>query len=150
MKTYWGNGGIAPRALTSALDGAAWSATRPCRFTLRERSPCTHWIGGWVGPRAVLNTVVEKKIPSPESNPRIPIVQPVAQRYTDWAIMAVPPSSAKVKECVELYLRSPITPLWRGAQLKHRDNFTFIMWKNKVAVLIILSMLFIRLLLSSV
>jgi hypothetical protein len=35
------------------------------------------------------------------------------------------PSSAEVKEWVELYLHSPSTPLWRGAQLKHRDNFTF-------------------------
>jgi enoyl-CoA hydratase/carnithine racemase len=25
---------------------------------------------------------------------------------------------------VELYLHSPNTPPWRGAQLKHRDNFT--------------------------
>jgi hypothetical protein len=29
-----------------------------------------------------------------------------------------PPSSAEVKECVELYLRCPYTPSWRGAQLK--------------------------------
>jgi hypothetical protein len=36
-----------------------------------------------------------------------------------------PTSSAEVKELVELYLHSPITPSWRGAQLKHRDNFTF-------------------------
>jgi hypothetical protein len=36
-----------------------------------------------------------------------------------------PPSSAKVKECVDLYLHSSNTPSWRGAQLKHRDNFTF-------------------------
>jgi hypothetical protein len=36
-----------------------------------------------------------------------------------------PPSSAEVKECVELYLHSPSTPSWRGAQLKRRDNFTF-------------------------
>jgi hypothetical protein len=38
-----------------------------------------------VGPRAVLDAVVKRKIPSPrrESNPRTPIVQPVAQRYTD-------------------------------------------------------------------
>jgi hypothetical protein len=35
-----------------------------------------------------------------------------------------PPSSAEVKECVELYLH-PNTPSWCGAQLKHRDNFTF-------------------------
>jgi hypothetical protein len=35
------------------------------------------------------------------------------------------PSSAEVRECVTLYLHSPNTPSWRGAQLKHRDNFTF-------------------------
>jgi hypothetical protein len=35
-----------------------------------------------------------------------------------------PPPSAEVKECVELLLHSPNTPSWRGAQLKHRDNFT--------------------------
>jgi len=29
-----------------------------------------------------------------------------------------PPSSADVKECVELYLHSPNMPPWRGAQLK--------------------------------
>jgi hypothetical protein len=34
-----------------------------------------------------------------------------------------PPSSAEVKEWVELYLHSPTTPSWRGAQLKHRDSF---------------------------
>jgi hypothetical protein len=33
------------------------------------------------------------------------------------------PSNAEVKECVELYLHSPTTPSWHGAQLKHRDNF---------------------------
>jgi hypothetical protein len=26
---------------------------------------------------------------------------------------------------VELYFHSPNTPSWRGAQLKHRDNYTF-------------------------
>jgi hypothetical protein len=38
-----------------------------------------------VGPRAVLDAVVKRKFPSPswESNLRTPIVQPVAQRYTD-------------------------------------------------------------------
>jgi hypothetical protein len=43
-----------------------------------------------------------------------------------------PPSSAEVKECAELYLHSPNKPSWRGAQLKHRDNFiinfTFLFW----------------------
>jgi hypothetical protein len=36
-----------------------------------------------------------------------------------------PSSSAEIQELVELYLHSPSTPSWRGAQLKHRDNFTF-------------------------
>jgi hypothetical protein len=50
--------------------------------------PGTHWIGDWVDPRAVLDAVVKRKIPRPrrELNPRTPIVQPVAQRYTDWAV----------------------------------------------------------------
>jgi hypothetical protein len=63
--------------LTSALDGGEWSASHPGRFTPRERALGTHWIGGWVGPRAVLDAVVKRKIPSPrrERNPRTPIVQ---------------------------------------------------------------------------
>jgi hypothetical protein len=50
-----------------------------------ERATGTHWIGGLVGPRAVLDAVVKRKIPSlrRESNSRTPIIQPVAQRYTD-------------------------------------------------------------------
>jgi hypothetical protein len=36
-----------------------------------------------------------------------------------------PPSSAEIKECVELYLHTTSTPSWRGAQLKekHMENF---------------------------
>jgi hypothetical protein len=45
-------------SLTSALDGGEWSASRPCRFTPRERAPGYHWKGGWVDPRAVLDAVV--------------------------------------------------------------------------------------------
>jgi hypothetical protein len=48
--------------LTSALDGGEWSATQPVRFTPGERAPPgTHWTGGWVGPRAGLDTVEERK-----------------------------------------------------------------------------------------
>jgi hypothetical protein len=86
MKTYWGNGGIAPRILDL---GTKWeySASRPRCFTPKERALGTYWIGGWVGPRAVLDTVVKRKIPRPcrESNPRTPIVQPVVSHYTEWA-----------------------------------------------------------------
>jgi len=30
------------------------SASLPGRFTPRERAPGTHWLGGWMGLRAVL------------------------------------------------------------------------------------------------
>jgi hypothetical protein len=57
----------------------------PAALPPRETAPGTRWIGGLVGPRAGLDVVMERKIPSPrrESNPRTLIVQPVAQRYTD-------------------------------------------------------------------
>jgi hypothetical protein len=78
-------------SLTSALDGGEWSASRPGHITPKERAPGTHWIGGWVGPRAVLDAVAKREIPSHRRqwNPRTPIVQSVAQRYTDWAITAL-------------------------------------------------------------
>jgi hypothetical protein len=47
--------------LTSALVGGEWSASRPGRFTPGERAPGTHWIGGWVGPRAGLDDVEKRK-----------------------------------------------------------------------------------------
>jgi hypothetical protein len=50
MKAYWGVDIQLHVFLTSALDGGQWSASRHCRFTLEERTPGTHWIGGWVGP----------------------------------------------------------------------------------------------------
>jgi hypothetical protein len=54
----------------------------PGRFTTRERATGTHWIGGWVSHRAVLDAVVKRKIPSlcRESNP--PSSSPLAQYYT--------------------------------------------------------------------
>jgi hypothetical protein len=85
-----GSGGIALRIFYLGTRWR-WLASRPGCFTPRERAPGTHWIGSWVGPRAVLDTVVKRRIPSPrrESNPRTPIVQPVAQGYTHWAITAL-------------------------------------------------------------
>jgi hypothetical protein len=64
MKAYWRSGGIAPCILDLGTRLGEWSASRPGRFTPRERAPDTHWIGRWVGPRTVLDTVVKRKIPS--------------------------------------------------------------------------------------
>jgi hypothetical protein len=63
MEVYL-SGGIAPCTLISTLDRGGWSASHPGCFTPREIAPGTHWIGGWVGPRASLDTVVKRKIPS--------------------------------------------------------------------------------------
>jgi hypothetical protein len=45
--------------ITSKLDGCDWTASLPGSFTASG----THWIGGWVGPRAVLEAVVKRKNP---------------------------------------------------------------------------------------
>jgi hypothetical protein len=47
--------------LTSALVGGVWSASRSGRFTRGERDPGTHWIGGWVDPRAGLDDLKKRK-----------------------------------------------------------------------------------------
>jgi hypothetical protein len=65
---------------TSALDGGEWSASYPGRFT-----PGTHGIGGWLGPRAGLNSVDMRKTFC-SAGERTPAVQPVARRYIDWAM----------------------------------------------------------------
>jgi len=41
--------------LNPALDGGERSASHPGLSTPRERAPGTHWIGGWVGHRAVID-----------------------------------------------------------------------------------------------
>jgi hypothetical protein len=61
MKAYWGMEVQNHAFLTSELDGGEWSTSRTGRFIPRERAPGTHWIGGWVGPRAVLDAVVKRK-----------------------------------------------------------------------------------------
>jgi hypothetical protein len=57
-------------SLTSALDVGEWSASRLGRFTSREIAPSTHWIGGWVGPRVVLDAV-KRKIPGPRRDHKL-------------------------------------------------------------------------------
>jgi len=64
MKTYWGVEVQLHTFLTSALDGGECQVSRPGRFTPTERAPGTLWIGGWVGPRVILDAVVKRKISS--------------------------------------------------------------------------------------
>jgi hypothetical protein len=70
MKAYWGVDVWSHIFLTSALVGSEWSASRPCRFN------------PGVGPRAGLH-----RTGTPNSD--LSVVQPVASRYSDWAIPVV-------------------------------------------------------------
>jgi hypothetical protein len=59
-------------SLILSLDGGELSASSPNHFTPRERAPGTHFIGDPVSPRASLDVVARKGIPSPcqDSNPQ--------------------------------------------------------------------------------
>jgi hypothetical protein len=86
MKAYGGIDVWIHTFLTSALDGGEWSGSRPCCFTPGERAPGTHWIGGWVDPRAGLDDVEKRKfLTYRDSNSDPSVVQPVSSRYTDYA-----------------------------------------------------------------
>jgi hypothetical protein len=71
--------------LTLALAGGVVSFTpRPL-----YPPPPTHWIGGWVNPRAGLDDVEKKKFliyRGSNSNPSV--VEPIVSHYTDFAIPA--------------------------------------------------------------
>jgi hypothetical protein len=89
MKAYGGVDVQIHISLTSALVGCEWSVSHPGSFTPGERSPGPHWIGGSVDPRASLDDVKKREIlilPGLEIRPSV--VQPVASRYTDYAIAA--------------------------------------------------------------
>jgi hypothetical protein len=61
MKTYGGVDVQIHIFSTSALVAGEWSASRPSRCIPEERAPGTHWIEGWVGPRAGLDDMEKKK-----------------------------------------------------------------------------------------
>jgi hypothetical protein len=75
--------------LTSALDGGEWSASRPGSHIPGERAPGTHWIGGWLDPRAGLAMWRKENSRTYRySNSHPSVVQPLASRYADYAIPA--------------------------------------------------------------
>jgi hypothetical protein len=60
MKAYGGVDVQINIFLTPALVDDGWSASRPGRLSPKERTPSTHWTGGWVGPRVGLDPGEEK------------------------------------------------------------------------------------------
>jgi len=71
-------------SLTSALDWG-WVVNATPRPLYPWERACTHCIGGWMGPRAGLDRCGKSRPPA-GFDPRT--VQPVASRYTDWAVPA--------------------------------------------------------------
>jgi hypothetical protein len=72
MEAYYGNGGVAPLILWPRRQmDVSGQLHAPAALPPGERAPGTHWIGGWVGPRAVLDAVVKRKF----HIPRTPIIQ---------------------------------------------------------------------------
>jgi hypothetical protein len=59
-----------------------WSVSCPGRFTPRERAPGTHWIGGWVDPRTVLDMEKRKFLALPGLELRPLLSRPARRYYT--------------------------------------------------------------------
>jgi hypothetical protein len=81
----------------------------------------------WQGLGIFLFTTMSRTALGP-TQPPIQLVPGALSLRVKWpgheADHSLPPS-AKIKELVQIYLHSPNTLSWCGAQLKHRDNFTF-------------------------
>jgi hypothetical protein len=68
---------------TSALDGVSGQRHAPAALYSWERTPGTHWIGGWVGLRAGLDTEARGNMLFASTGDRTPVVQSVVRHYTD-------------------------------------------------------------------
>jgi hypothetical protein len=113
--------------LTLALNGGEWSASLPSHFTPRERAPGTHWIGSWVDPRASLDVVVRRKIPSPYQDSNPPIIQPIAHSHasqnTEFNIMSEVPLTS---QCMSLTVQQHMRALWKvHGNSQQRQEFFF-------------------------
>jgi hypothetical protein len=76
--------------LTSAVAGAEWSASRPCRFTPGEIASGTYLIGGRIGLRIGLKDVQRRKI--------LPL--------PGLKLLAVGrPALSRLPDCINIYLK---------------------------------------------
>jgi hypothetical protein len=113
--------------LISAPVGGEWSDSCPGRFTPEERSPGTHWIGGWLDSRTGLYDVENIKIlPLPGLEPRLlSIVQPVASLYTNYAIPALTHSLVLDHKSFRSQPFVPTAGLPHNTTGSHRSRGTF-------------------------
>jgi hypothetical protein len=91
MKTYWRSGGIAPLILDLGIRWRCVVSFTPRSLYPQGKSPWYPLDRRLGGPQSRSGDCDEEKIPSSrrESNPRTPLIQPVVQRNTGWAITAL-------------------------------------------------------------
>jgi hypothetical protein len=88
MEALEGRGDIDPtHSWSRHYMGVSGQFHAPATLCTRGKDPGTHWTGGWVDPRAGLDTEATGKILCPclGSNPFCPVFQVVVRHYTDWA-----------------------------------------------------------------
>jgi hypothetical protein len=100
MKALWGRESIAPTHSWPQQEmGVSDQRQSSAAFTSGERNRGTHWTGGWVGPRAGLDTETRGKILClcEGSNLDHPVVKSVVRHYTDWATPAPCVYNSRIK-----------------------------------------------------
>jgi hypothetical protein len=111
-----------------------WEASRPGRFTSGERARGAHWIGGWVGPNASLNTGEKKKpLTLPESNPNSSLFQPVAYllhclSYTEENDNGYLTGKKLNTNWIDWYSYSVLNEIWRWT----REGKSEVIWREAV------------------
>jgi hypothetical protein len=117
MKVYGGVDVYIHIFFTSALDGGEWSASRPGRFTPGERTPGTHWIGGWVDPRAGLDDMEKRKFLTLPGLELLPLGRPSRSQLL-YRLRY--PGSIKNSNTITLYLRAELNT---RDQLQSRNEY---------------------------
>jgi hypothetical protein len=99
------------------------SVTPRPRFTPRERTPGTHWKGGWVGLRAGLDAGARRKILCPCRGSNLDIKNRLRlYQFSHHKIQYI----CSVAQCC--YITYVTFPLWRLLQtLKHLITFTYLL-----------------------
>jgi hypothetical protein len=81
MKTYEEVDTYTHVFLISAQAGHEWSASHSGRFNPWERATGIHWIGDWVGPRAGLDDLEERKFLTLSGLELRPLDRPVRSQW---------------------------------------------------------------------